>query len=170
MDNIKYYASASDTERGEYEATGDIDDEGSREQVYSANRNAITEMIRSSGKVISRVIRGFFNSPVHLHLQFLFFSPGSDDLKDRIETNWAKQIDFMEKYIEKKNKQGRDQLLKLKDKIQLEYNGSVIIQHVMVVRMLADVIDGDGKSFLLLEDEDIVTSSPFIKVIELQDR
>ena len=167
---MKYYAAASEIERGEYEATGEIDDEESRERVYNENRNAIAEMIRTSGKVINRVIRGFFNSPVHLHQQFLFLSPGSDDLKERIESNWVKQIDFMEKYIEKKCKQGKEELLRLKDKIQLEYNGSVIIKHVMVVILLADVIDGDGKSFFLLEDEDIVTSSPFIKVIELEDR
>ena len=170
VDNDKYYATATNAELGEYEASEGVDNEESREQVYSSNRNAIAEKIRSSGKVLNRVIRGFFNSPTHLHQQFLFFSPGSDDLKERIARNWETQIGFIQKYIEKKSKKGKDDLKKLEEKIQLEFGGSVLLQQIMVARMLADLIDGDGKSLFLMENEEIVTNSPFIKVIELEDR
>ena len=170
VDNDKYYATATDAERGEYEATEGVDDEESREQIYSSYRNAIAEKIRTSGKVLNRVVRGFFNSPSHLHQQFLFFSPGSDDLKERIAANWENQVVFMQKYIENKSKKGKDDLKKLVEKIQVEFGGSVLLHQIMVMRMLADLMDGDGKSLFLMEDEEIVTSSPFIKVIELQDR
>ena len=170
VDNDKYYAIATDAERGEYEATEGVDDEESREQIYSSYRNAIAEKIRTSGKVLNRVVRGFFNSPSHLHQQFLFFSPGSDDLKERIAANWENQVVFMQKYIENKSKKGKDDLKKLVEKIQVEFGGSVLLHQIMVMRMLADLMDGDGKSLFLMEDEEIVTSSPFIKVIELQDR
>jgi len=76
----------------------------------------------------------------------------------------------MQKYIEKKSKKGKDDLKKLEEKIQLEFGGSVLLQQIMVARMLADLIDGDGKSLFLMENEEIVTNSPFIKVIELEDR
>ena len=170
VDNDKYYATATDGEREEYEATEGVDNEESREQVYSSNRNAIAEKIRTSGKVLNRVVRGFFSSPSHLHQQFLFFSPGSDDLKDRIAANWENQVGFMQKYIENKSKKAKDDLNKLLEKIQVEFGGSVLLQQIMVMRMLADLIDGDGKSLFLMEDEEIVTTSPFFKVIELQDR
>ena len=162
IDNLKFYASASDAERRKYEATADIDNEDHRAQVYSNNRKAIAEMIRTSGsaKVLQRVIRGFFNTPDHLHHQFIYFSPGSDDLKQRITANWATQIHLMEMFIEKKHKKLQGKMLRLK----LEYNGSIILQQIMVVRLLADALDGDGRSLFLMEDEDILTNSPFIKV------
>ena len=50
------------------------------------------------------------------------------------------------------------------------YRGSVLFQQIMVARLMANMIDEDGRSLFLLEDEDVITNGPFIKVLELADR
>ena len=171
IDNYKFYASCDDAQRANYQASSDLQDVKEREKIYAANRNAIAEQIRSSGKVINRVVRGFFSSPIHVKNQFLFLSPGSDDLVTRIETNWSQQVGYMELYIERKDKKGKEKLKLLDDKVSVEYGGSLILKQIMVVRLLANLIDSDGKAiFLFEEEEDMITNGPFIKVLELPDR
>ena len=171
IDNYKFYASCDDDQRANYQASSDLQDVEEREKIYAANRNAIAEQIRSSGKVINRVVRGFFSSPIHVKNQFLFLSPGSDDLVTRIETNWSQQVGYMELYIERKDKKGKEKLKLLDEKVAVEYGGSLILKQIMVVRLLANLIDSDGKAiFLFEEEEDMITNGPFIKVLELPDR
>ena len=171
IDNYKFYASCDDDQRANYQASSDLQDVEEREKIYAANRNAIAEQIRLSGKVINRVVRGFFSSPIHVKNQFLFLSPGSDDLVTRIETNWSQQVGYMELYIERKDKKGKEKLKLLDDKVSVEYGGSLILKQIMVVRLLANLIDSDGKAiFLFEEEEDMITNGPFIKVLELPDR
>ena len=171
IDNYKFYASCDDDQRAKYQASIDLQDVEEREKIYAANRNAIAEQIRSSEKVINRVVRGFFSSPIHVKNQFLFLSPGSDDLETRIETNWSQQVGYMELYIERKDKKGKEKLKLLDQKVAVEYGGSLILKQIMVVRLLANLIDSDGKAiFLFEEEEEMITNGPFIKVLELPDR
>ena len=170
IDNYKFYASCDDAQRANYQASSDLQDVEEREKIYEANRSAISEQIRSSEKVLNRVVRGFFSSPIHLKNQFLFLSPGSDDLETRIETNWLQQVGFMELYIVRKDKKGKEKLKLLDEKVAVEYSGSLILKQIMVVRLLANLIDSDGKAFFLFAEEDLITNGPFIKVLELPDR
>ena len=77
----------------------------------------------------------------------------------------------MELYIERKDKKGKEKLKLLDEKVAVEYGGSLILKQIMVVRLLANLIDSDGKAiFLFEEEEDMITNGPFIKVLELPDR
>ena len=71
--------------------------------IYDRNRNAISENIRKSGKVLSRVVRGFFLDPLHLHKQFCHLTSGVDDLLQKVTANWTKQVEFMKMYIKRKD-------------------------------------------------------------------
>ena len=50
------------------------------------------------------------------------------------------------------------------------YEGNNIYKMVMIMRMFAKSMDSDGRGMFLLEDEDIITDSPFLKVYVLPDR
>ena len=38
------------------------------------------------------------------------------------------------------------------------------------MRLMADTIDGDGKEFFVLKEEEVVSNAPVIKVLELEDK
>ena len=87
-----------------YKSSENLSEFNAREEIYEKNRNAICEEIRKSGKVINRVVRGFFSHPDHLSRHFSYLSSGVDDLKERISRNWHNQVNFMEAYIRKTDK------------------------------------------------------------------
>ena len=137
------------------------------------SRNAISETIRKSEKVVSRVVRGFFSDPIHLHKQFCYLTSGVDNLVEKVTENWSTQVMYMRQYIEKKDdKSGRfhDKLTALEDKAHLEYNGARDFVAVGIVRLLANMINKNRRGIFLYDTEEIITTRPFIKVSELLDR
>ena len=53
-------------------------------------------------KKVQLVVRGFFESPLHLRQQFAYFS-GVSDVRVRIAKAWNHQIKNFESYIRKKD-------------------------------------------------------------------
>ena len=41
---------------------------------------------------------------------------------------------------------------------------------VVVMRLMADTIDGDGMELFVFEQEEVVSNAPVIKVLELEDK
>lgn len=169
MDNYKYYMTSSKDQLKEYEDSVDVLDVGLREEIYAKNRPAIMEHIRKSEKVLNRVVRGYFDSPLHNHNMFVYLT-GVSTLKSNVQENLATQVQLMEKYLIKKDAKYIDKLRELDHTILSDYHGNVAFKYVSVIRWLADCLDKDGKSFFLIEGESIVTSGPFLKVIEVSDR
>ena len=173
VDNYKFYATSKTEERSAVESSSSISDVEAREAIYDRNRNAISENIRKSGKVLSRVVRGFFLDPLHLHKQFCHLTSGVDDLLQKVTVNWTKQIEFMKMYIKRKDdKKGiySKKLLDIEDKAAAEYNGAKDFIEISVVRLLAEMLDKDGRGIFLFEYEEMITMGPVIKVCELPDR
>ena len=105
IDNYLFYQVCSEEERSVYLASEDVSDVDLREQLYSESRGAIAESIRSSGNLLTRVVRGFFESTIHLHRQFLYFTSEGTELLPRIEANWSQQVLHMESYLKKVSNQ-----------------------------------------------------------------
>ena len=171
VDNYKFYASGSETQKQDIASAETIEDEAGREEIFSRNRNEISEQARNSGKPLNSVIKGFFRSPLHLHNQFIFLT-SVGDLKETISKNWSVGIQKMEEYIRKKDRRGmiKIKLEEAETKTQLEYSGATTFKDLVIIRGLADLLDKDGRGILLFSGEEIVTSGPFIKVIEKNDR
>ena len=89
-----FYSVSFTEERSAGQATNSITDAEKREEIYARNRNAISETIRKSEKVVNRVVRGFFSDPIHLHKQFCYLTSGVDNL---IEKESRPRIHFSKK-------------------------------------------------------------------------
>ena len=173
IDNYLFYQVCSEEERSVYLASEDVSDVDLREQLYSESRGAIAEAIRSSGSLLTRVVRGFFQSTIHLHRQFLHFTSEGTELLPRIEANWSQQVLHMESYLKKVSNQKNmfaEKLKELDNRVQTFHQGSQLMKQVGVVRLLAECLDKDGRGIFLLPGEDSVTSSPFLKLVEMQNR
>lgn len=169
MDNYKYYMSSSIDQVKEYENTMDITDSEVREEIYSRTRPAIMEHIRKSEKVLNRVVRGFFDSPIHNHKMFEYLT-GVSTLKANVQENLEAQVRLMEKYLIKKDSKYIEKLRALDSTVLTDYDGSLTIRHVDIMRWLADSLDRDGKALFLKDGEAVVTTGPFMKVIEVSNR
>ena len=92
----------------------------------------------------------------------------------RIEKAWNHQIKNFESYIRKKDvkKERIKKIDDLRNNVMTEYEGVQTILQVWICRLMAEMIDkhGDGKTVFLLESEEVATSGPFLKVLELPDR
>lgn len=172
MDDYKFYSNCTEAQREKYLSSEALDNFDAREEVYQRNRNAICEEIRKSGKVVDKVLRGFFSDHRHLHSHFIFLSAGADFLKERAAANWTYQVSLMEAYIRKKDRKKSfgEKLAEVTEKVLTEYHGSETFKQISIVRFLADLIDKDGRAFFLFETEEIITDGPFLKVVEQNDR
>jgi len=58
------------------------------------------------------------------------------------------------------------------NRVITDYEGVQTCMDIHVIQMLCQVMDkgGDGKAIILLENEDVVTSGPFLKTVELPNR
>ena len=72
IDPYKYYSLASDMQQDNIKNTEDEEDIEARERIYERNRPALAMEIRKSQKNISQIIKGFWSSPKHLHMQFVY--------------------------------------------------------------------------------------------------
>ena len=158
-----------------YEATKDITDHLQREAIYEENRAAVIHKIRNSKKVLSKVVRGFFDHEIHIKKMF-FNLTGVEELETNITNNIDKIIKQMEKYLLKadKSKEGTtlEKIRELDAIVMTEFAGNHDIRRIKIIRWTADVIakKGDGSTFFKMEDEEIVTSSPFMQVRILPNR
>lgn len=76
---------------------------------------------------------------------------------------------YLKKISTKKNKID-EKLRDLDERVQTVHQGSELMKQVGVVRLLAESLDKDGRGIFLLPGEESVTSSPFLKVIEMPNR
>ena len=174
IDNYKFNAKASEAEKETIRSTDrEGMNEAAREEIFNRNRKAISQEIRESKKKVQLVVKGFFESPLHLRQQFTYFS-GVSDVRVRIAKAWKLQIKNFESYIRKKDvkKERVKKIDELRNTVMTEYEGVQTILHIWICRLMAELIDkhGDGKTMFLFEHEEISTSGPFIKVLELPDR
>ena len=175
VDNDKYRLESSEAEMERYEATKDLTDHLQREAIYEENRAAIIHKIRNSKKVLSKVVRGFFDHPIHIKIMF-FVLTGVEELETNITNNLDKIVNQMEKYLLKvdKSKEGTslEQIRELDSQVMTEFAGNKDIRRIKIIRWTADVIakKGDGSTFFKMEDEEMVTSSPFMQVRILPNR
>ena len=173
VDNYKWYKTGSEAQKARLQESTDVTNTEEREKIYADVRDAIAEEIRSSGKVITRIVRGFFSSPLHLHNQFIYFTSEETDLLANIQDNWSKQVGYMELYLKHVSNNSNQLVSKLSDldaRVQTDHNGNQLMKEVGVVRLLADVLDKDGRGIFLLPGETSVTTSPYLALIELPDR
>ena len=76
---------------------------------------------------------------------------------------------YLKKMANKKN--GIEaKLLDLESRVETDHNGSELMKQICLVRMLADLLDKDGRGIFLLPGEVSVTTSPYLSVIDNQDR
>ena len=163
----------TEEQKAAYQDSEGIESEDAREQVYRSLRPAMMEKIRSSQKIILRTIRGFWNSPLHVKKMFQYLT-GVEDLSPNIEKNLSRVVQYFEKYLIRVDKTPLkkvvDEIEDLTNEVMTTYEGNNIYKMVMIMRMFAKSIDSDGRGMFLLEDEDIITDSPFLKVYVLPDR
>ena len=175
VDNDKYRLESSEAEMERYEATKDLTDHLQREAIYEENRAAIIHKIRNSKKVLSKVVRGFFDHPIHIKIMF-FILTGVEELETNITNNLDKIVNQMEKYFLKvdKSQEGTslEKIRELDTLVMTEFAGNKDIRRIKIIRWTADVIakKGDGSTFFKMEDEEMVTSSPFMQVRILPNR
>ena len=175
VNNDIYRAESSEAEMERYEATKDITDHLQREAIYEENSAAIMHKIRTSKKVLSKVVRGFFAHESHVKKMF-FRLTGVEELETNISNNLDKIVDKMEKYLLKADKSKEETILEkirnLDSEVMTEFAGNRDIRRIKIIRWTADVIakKGDGSTFFKMEDEEMVTSSPFMQVRILPNR
>ena len=143
VDNDKYRQESSESEMERYEATKDITDHLQREAIYEENRAAIIHKIRNSKKVLSKVVRGFFDHPIHIKKMF-FNLTGVEELETNITNNLDKIVNQMEKYLLKvdKSKEGTslEKIRELDTLVMTEFGGNKDIRRIKIIRWTADVI------------------------------
>ena len=170
INNAKFYAKASSTQIENVEGTVSVESASDRETIYSRNRPALCQQIRVSGKIINRVVRGFFLDPVHIKNHFHYLT-GVDNLRPRLAENWDPELQKMELYLRKKDSKGKylTEIKEAEQKVQVEYDGSNTYKEMVVIRSLTSLIDksGHGRSLICLEGEDFSTSSPFLLAKEV---
>ena len=173
IDNYKFNAKVSDGEKNIINSTEDMNNEEEREEIYNRNRKALCHQIRDLEKKVQLIVKGFFKSPLHLKQQFTYLS-GVTDVRLRVARNWNRQINDFESYIRRKDvtKEKVKKIDDLRNAVLTKYQGVQTLLQIWICRFMAEIIDrnGDGKSVFLLKDEDISTTGPFIKAIELPDR
>ena len=89
-------------------------------------------------------------------------------LKDNIQKNLFNEFSLIVKYLTKQNKGA--QLQQITDYVNTLYDGSFTHKAVVVLRLMADTIDGDGKELFVFEQEQIISTAPVIRVLELPDK
>ena len=170
--NIEKVSNQADEEGPTDEVSGG---EVENERVYTRNRPAISKEMLTSGKVMRRVVRGFFATRDHLHNQFLWVSDiGEKDLRTRIVENWDVELSKMLKFVkshgtDQQKKKNKAKLIKIEEEVQTEYNGVRTYKDIHILIMAGEAIDKDNE-FLVLPDKNIQTSQPFLQVRELPDR
>ena len=195
VDNYKFYSKSTAEQRSKIEQSVNIEDDEEREKVYETGREVVAEQIAAheevydrnreaihreastSKKLVQRVVKGFFNSRIHVHKQFGWLT-GVYNLKDNILKNWDREILRMKEYIQKKDKKGdiMKEIKEVEEVVETEYGGSRILYDISVIRGVAKIIDkkkekdGDGRTFILLPGETVMTPRPFIRAKEQDDR
>ena len=139
-----------------------------REKIYASVRPALMKNIRESSKIMNKVIRGFFDSPIHVHKMFEYLT-GVSNLKEIITENLEGEVKKMEKVLIKKDNSYIDKLERMRNVAQTDFHGNEIFKYVSVIRWTVKTFDKDEKSLLLFEHEEIVTDGPFLRVIESED-
>ena len=117
---------------------------------------------------MNKVIRGFFDSPIHVHKMFEYLT-GVSNLKEIITENLEGEVKKMEKVLIKKDNSYIDKLERMRNVAQTDFHGNEIFKYVSVIRWTVKTFDKDEKSLLLFEHEEIVTDGPFLRVIESED-
>ena len=158
IDSYKFYCVATDQQIENLRETEMEEDTEARERIYNRNRAALAVEIRRTKKNLSQTIRGFWKSPRHLHLHFVYVTNGVSDLRPKIASNWSNMIQSFMDYIIIKDKNNKiiPGINVVRQKVLTEYSGVGTILQVEIVRAACSLLDkgGDGRSFILKEGED----------------
>ena len=172
VNNNKFWSNCSEAQLANINESANISAAEEREIIYSRNRQGICVQIRDSGKLIDRVVRGFWMDPIHVKKHFYHLTNTSEDLRQRIQNNWNAELSKMLIYIEKKDVKGK--YMKLiqdsEDKCDLEYEGARTYKEIVVIRSLVSILDksGHGRAFICFDGEEIATTGPFLLAKEHQ--
>ena len=131
--------------------------------------------IRKAKKNLSQTIRGFWTSPRHLHLHFVYVTNGVRDLRTNIASNWDSMIQSFMDYITMKDKTNKlvPGINIVRQKVLTEYSGVKTILQVEIVRAACKLLDkgGDGRSFILKDGEDPEGEGvPYLHMREMPNR
>ena len=146
-----------------------------REEIYEKHRAALMKQIRTSTRLIDRVVFRFFDCPLHVKKMFQFLTKVAD-LRDNIQLNWNEELSKMRKFIIDNDKKGdvKKLLSQVEEKIESDYNGSRTLLDVATLRGLCELLEdkgkGDGKFLILMENEECDNSGPFLKAREMNDK
>ena len=143
-----------------------------RERVYDMNREEIQQEINDSKKVVSRVVRGFFDDPMHIRGQFQWLT-GVPSLLEKIHLNLGREVRRAEKYLVSKDKKIKRDIQDVHNAAMTEYQGNKMYVEFMVLRYLGDTLErknGDGRALFLFEGEPMVTAGPHLRVIFPDER
>ena len=143
-----------------------------RERVYDMNREEIQQEINDSKKVVSRVVRGFFDDPMHIRGQFQWLT-GVPSLLEKIHLNLGREVRRAEKYLVSKDKKMKRNIQDVHNAAMTEYQGNKMYVEFMVLRYLGDTLErknGDGRALFLFEGEPMVTAGPHLRVIFPDER
>ena len=172
VNNNKFWSNCSEAQLANINESANISAAEEREIIFSRNRQGICVQIRDSGKLIDRVVRGFWMDPIHVKKHFYHLTNTSEDLRQRIQNNWNAELSKMLIYIEKKDVKGK--YMKLiqdsEDKCDLEYEGARTYKEIVVIRSLVSILDksGHGRAFICFDGEEIATTGPFLLAKEHQ--
>ena len=172
VNNNKFWSNCSEAQLANINESANISAAEEREIIYARNRQGICVQIRNSGKLIDRVVRGFWMDPIHVKKHFYHLTNTSEDLRQRIQNNWNAELSKMLRYIEKKDVKGK--YMKLiqdsEDKCDLEYEGARTYKEIVVIRSLVSILDksGHGRAFICFDGEEIATTGPFLLAKEHQ--
>ena len=175
IDSYKFYSVATDEQMEKLRETETEDDAEAREKIYSRNRAALAMEIRKAKKNLSQTIRGFWTSPRHLHLHFVYVTNGVRDLRTNIASNWDSMIQSFMDYITMKDKTNKlvPGINIVRQKVLTEYSGVKTILQVEIVRAACKLLDkgGDGRSFILKDREDPEGEGvPYLHMREMPNR
>ena len=143
-----------------------------REGVYDMNRDQIQQEINVSTKVVSKVVRGFFDDPIHIRGQFQWLT-GVPSLLEKIHLNIGREVRRAEKYLVSKDKKMKREIQDVHNAMMTEYNGNQMYAQFKILRYLGDTLErknGDGRALFLLEGEPMVTAGPHLRVIFPDER
>ena len=143
-----------------------------REGVYDMNREEIQQEINDSKKVVSRVVRGFFDDPMHIRGQFQWLT-GVSSLLEKIHLNIGREVRRAERYLVSRDKKMKQEIQDVHNAAMTEYHGNKMYVEFMVLRYLGDMLErknGDGRALFLFEGEPMVTAGPHLRVIFPDER
>ena len=95
VNNNKFWSNCSEAQLANINESANISAAEEREIIYSRNRQGICVQIRDSGKLIDRVVRGFWMDPIHVKKHFYHLTNTSEDLRQRIQNNWNAELSTM---------------------------------------------------------------------------